>query len=59
MPLAHDHFLVGLLFLEEVIHPSEQVLADLTAKTFSDRDALVRCAERFGILQLLPSMLSK
>lgn len=42
LPLANDEFLVGLLFLEEAPIPSAETLADLTAKTLSDTDALTR-----------------
>ena len=42
LPLAHQHFLVGLLFLEGNGSPAVPALAALTAETLSSSTALTR-----------------
>ena len=42
LPLAHQHFLVGLLFLEGNGSPAVPALAALTAQTLSSSTALTR-----------------
>lgn len=59
LPLAHQQFLVGLLFLEEASAPSQSALSDLTRQTLGDSSSLVRWAAVMGIIDgLFSTMLA-